>query len=867
MNTAPKSLKWTSLAALAVVCLCGSSHARELAAGTEERFTVHRKPLVQEVVNPVRVVAQGDGKWFVDFGQAAFGRLELTIEHPEAGRKVTVRLGEMLSAPDRINRKPGASVRYQESVVALEAGKTLYRVDLPKRDERRMPPDIGAVMPFRYVELEDLPAGIGSEQLRAGAVGQVAVHYKFDDAAAEFSCADEKLNAVWALCKHSIKATSFAGVFVDGDRERKPYEADAYINQLGWYCCTGDVTLPRYTQEYLIQHPAWPTEWIMFSVLIGWDDYQYTGDTASLSAFYEDLKARTLHGLEREDGLISTVTPPVPPALLNAIHFDGKLKDIVDWPLAERDGCEMKPVNTVVNAFHCRALDLMGKMAAALGKTRDAEEFSLLSAKSAKALNQKLVDPQTGLYVDGEGSTHSSLHANMFPLAFGLVHPERRERVAAFVQSRGMACSVYGAQFLMDALFDNGRGDRALELMTAPGERSWRHMVEDVGTTITLEAWDTKYKPNQDWNHAWGAAPANLLPRKVLGIEPLEPGIAKVMIWPRAGKLAWAKVKVPASVELWRTHRRTIDPKSDEMFGMYELRGGPEPVVVEPDTVLPARDNRIEWYHRNERSIYSDVLKAQHLGPLLAKYPDPLLHRTFGGCMRGPGLVSADDHTLKSAKPATSHRLSITAYTAQTPSAQAWEKAIDALAANDGSGSLDDARTATEKWWEAFWDRSWIDITGDKKAEEVASGYALQRWVEACGGRGALPMKFNGSIFTVGKSFADPADKSKKIDVPDWRAWGSNYWFQNNRHLYWPLIVSGDYGRVVSPGSESSDRVACSRTSVFFSHASQVGRVSRSTSFSSKATMSPWWSPRRILALARFPRASTLSGASATAFP
>ena len=26
-----------------------------------------------------------------------------------------------------------------------------------------------------------------------------------------------------------------------------------------------------------------------------------------------------------------------------------------------------------------------------------------------------------------------------------------------------------------------------------------------VGSTITLEAWDNKFKPNQDWNHAWGA--------------------------------------------------------------------------------------------------------------------------------------------------------------------------------------------------------------------------------------------------------------------------------------------------------------------------------------------------------------------------
>ena len=43
-------------------------------------------------------------------------------------------------------------------------------------------------------------------------------------------------------------------------------------------------------------------------------------------------------------------------------------------------------------------------------------------------------------------------------------------------------------------------------------------MVES-GTTITWEAWDQKYKPNQDWNHAWGAAPANLLPRFVLGAQ------------------------------------------------------------------------------------------------------------------------------------------------------------------------------------------------------------------------------------------------------------------------------------------------------------------------------------------------------------
>lgn len=65
------------------------------------------------------------------------------------------------------------------------------------------------------------------------------------------------------------------------------------------------------------------------------------------------------------------------------------------------------------------------------------------------------------------------------------------------------------------------------------------------GTTITWEAWDQRYKPNQDWNHAWGAAPANLFPRYVLGVQPLTPGWARTVIRPNPGDLSNAEGKVP----------------------------------------------------------------------------------------------------------------------------------------------------------------------------------------------------------------------------------------------------------------------------------------------------------------------------------
>ena len=136
--------------------------------------------------------------------------------------------------------------------------------------------------------------------------------------------------------------------------------------------------------------------------------------------------------------------------------------------------------------------------------------------------------------MDGEGATHASLHANMLPLAFGLVPEAERGRVARFVVSRGMACSVYGAQYLLEALFEADQDDTAIHLMTRDEPRSWVNMMK-AGSTITLEAWDIMYKPNLDWNHAWGAVPVNIIPRYVMGVRPLEAGFGKTLIRPQVG--------------------------------------------------------------------------------------------------------------------------------------------------------------------------------------------------------------------------------------------------------------------------------------------------------------------------------------------
>ena len=70
-------------------------------------------------------------------------------------------------------------------------------------------------------------------------------------------------------------------------------------------------------------------------------------------------------------------------------------------------------------------------------------------------------------------------------------------------------------------------------------------MIYDVGTTITLEAWDDQFKTNEDWNHAWGAAPANLIPFQLMGVQPTEPGWKKFQIKPQPASLAQASLALP----------------------------------------------------------------------------------------------------------------------------------------------------------------------------------------------------------------------------------------------------------------------------------------------------------------------------------
>ena len=481
---------------------------------------------VETEERPQAARSVGSGVAWHDFGLHAYGRLSLDCA-AGAPETIEVAFGEVLAADGRLDRAPGGSRIAFAATVALgpEGGRVSVPIPPWKGPGRRTPAQQDVDPPvtvFRYVEITGATRVVAPVRTRLTA--------PFDEAAAAFECSDATLKRVWDFCRHSIHATTAFGVYVDGNRERLPYEGDAYINQLGHFALDCDYSVARRTIDLLLEHPTWPTEWALIMVPVVYDYFMHSADLASLRRWHEPLQARLLpEHVDSATGLLTTAGDP--------FH-----RDIVDWPAGERDGTVMGDFNLVPNCYRVRALATQARLDDALGHAAAAQARRREAAALRAAVRTHFL--KEGTFIDSIGADHLSLHGAVFALWGGVAEGAEIEALKRLIVARGMACSVYGAQFLLEVCFEHGLAEHAVALMTSDSPRSWVNMMRR-GATITMEAWDDVFKPNQDWNHAWGAAPANLVARGLLGIRPTAPGFATYEVKPRLGGVARATYRYP----------------------------------------------------------------------------------------------------------------------------------------------------------------------------------------------------------------------------------------------------------------------------------------------------------------------------------
>lgn len=196
-------------------------------------------------------------------------------------------------------------------------------------------------------------------------------------------------------------------------------------------------------------------------------------------------------------------------------------------------------------------------------------------------------------------------------------------------------------------------------------------------------------------------------------------------------------MSVKASLEVWRTEKKLL--KGAEAQSSWTMQDAPIGVdVSESADIVRDTPDAITWFHRNEHSVVPFTLHFQGLDSVTQFASDPLLHRTFGGRISGPGFMKGSPTTLHTKSTAKTFTLTITTHTAQTKSVGEWEQQL--LSAK--SAKPEAAAKQTAKWWNEFWDRSWIFVDHKGSAASLPqSQHPVRIGIDAAGGnrfRGAF---------------------------------------------------------------------------------------------------------------------------------
>lgn len=232
--------------------------------------------------------------------------------------------------------------------------------------------------------------------------------------------------------------------------------------------------------------------WGSAGITVPWECYQQYGDTALLSEHYTAMKRYIQYII---DQTIETET--------NLIVQTRSWGDLCDW-LGLED--EKNDKSLVWEAYFIHDLELMTKMAAALGKTSDAAWFRDLHAARRDFFNKTYIEPESGKTIfsafipDKKGQPVDIQTSYVLPLAFGIINEENRNKVIANLAEtvrrenttdRGRLCPSYslmtgfiGTAWISKALSDYGLNDLAYRLLQQTDYPSWLYSVEQGATTI-----------------------------------------------------------------------------------------------------------------------------------------------------------------------------------------------------------------------------------------------------------------------------------------------------------------------------------------------------------------------------------------------
>ncbi|MDR2919765.1 MAG: glycoside hydrolase family 78 protein [Tannerella sp.] len=328
------------------------------------------------------------------------------------------------------------------------------------------------------------------------------------------------------------------------------YNFDALTVYEKWLADHRDEQQPNGVLPAIIPTSGWGyhwangLDWTSTIAIIPWSIYEFYGDSRLLSDCYDNIKRYVDH--------VTDLSP------------DG----LTDWGLGDWVPVKSRtPVEFTSSIYYYVDVMILANAAKLFDRQDDCLKYNALAEKIKKAVNDKYLNTETGIY--GEGvQTELSV-----PLQWGIVPEAYRQKVADNLAKRVITdgshidVGLLGSKAILNALSENGYSDLAFTVASQQTYPSWGYWISKGATTL-YEAWAVEPGKETSLNHImFGEIGAWFY--KALGgirIDQQAPGFKNTFLKPQFVKgLNFSKVTYESPygeiVSNWERKGKTISYK------------------------------------------------------------------------------------------------------------------------------------------------------------------------------------------------------------------------------------------------------------------------------------------------------------------
>ncbi len=491
-----------------------------------------------KLMQPVKVTEPKPGLYIVDMGQNFAGVAAFRFNAP-AGTTVKIRYAELLNPDGTLNPLTSVAGQIKNGNGGPGAPPIAWQTDTyickgggPESCTPRF-----TWHGFRYIEI----SGLSSPPSLSSIVGH-PLHSDVESVG-EFACSNPLFNRIQEMVRWTILSNIFS---VESDcphRERLGYggdivaagEAIIYNFDMSRFYSKAvddlaDSVRPNggmtETAPFVgiadesLGEGAGPIGWGTAFPHLQWQLYQYYGDRAPLTTYYDMTRAWIRLLESRADGGI----------LVNGI--------------SDHESLVPKPVPLTGTAFYYYNVELAARIAGTLMHNADLARYETLAQSIRAAFNGRFLKPETGAYFTGTQACQAfALYMDLAPPA------QKQEALAVLVRDimdnhKGhLTTGIFGTKYMLNALTDTGRADVAYELANQKTFPGWGYMLENGATTL-WEHW-AKEERVYSHNHPMFGSISEWFFKGLAGIRLADAGVEgmrQIRIAPNVvGDLTWVR--------------------------------------------------------------------------------------------------------------------------------------------------------------------------------------------------------------------------------------------------------------------------------------------------------------------------------------